>query len=488
MSKPFDVTVEPLNGSQKRKRQRISKTYECGACVVSFTRQRNLKYHMKRFPPEGTNNGGNMVADHETEVLASGADLDDAPSDDGVDVLADLDGDQVGASECEGTSESEGTSEGEETGECEETTEALGGPETAYDVYMSRFQVIAQGHMDGLDIENAADIDEEMVDDNDPFYPFFDMQTLVLHAFMFGDDDMVSRRKMKNILYLITLMVKLSKKVEADGKTFKLPALDALYNYGNRVKNRIPEVTGSSSGTDSIQKSPFHMILPSTHLKDLVCNPVQSPLISALPYYTPHQLMSLQQGQKWRKERLFQQPVLSNNSVDYWTGDIILVDNKGSPQFFLLESYFTKSGETFGRCYGVVLLMNKTVRNCLVETWSCDILVSSFRQVADVSGLNESHCKSLYPGSTGLGKLVESHRQLLFGTNQMKRPMMNEDGKFSGQYYKVKIVPLILFTDDTSGNSSKQYNKYDNWSMVCGALSFEARNNRENTLSLDRRN
>ncbi|SAL99875.1 hypothetical protein [Absidia glauca] len=43
----------------------------------------------------------------------------------------------------------------------------------------------------------------------------------------------------------------------------------------------------------------------------------------------------------------------------------------------------------------------------------------------------------------------------------------------STRYTMVKIVPLMLFTDDTSGNISKQYNNVDSWSMVCGALPLE---------------
>ncbi|KAI8329407.1 hypothetical protein BC941DRAFT_324262, partial [Chlamydoabsidia padenii] len=44
--------------------------------------------------------------------------------------------------------------------------------------------------------------------------------------------------------------------------------------------------------------------------------------------------------------------------------------------------------------------------------------------------------------------------------------------------------PVILFTDDTSGNISKQYNMFDSWSMVCAALLFKKRNQRENTFFL----
>lgn len=51
----------------------------------------------------------------------------------------------------------------------------------------------------------------------------------------------------------------------------------------------------------------------------------------------------------------------------------------------------------------------------------------------------------------------------------------------SSQFYKVKIAPIILFTDDTSENMSMNYNGYESWSMRMAALPFEERNDRGDT-------
>lgn len=45
---------------------------------------------------------------------------------------------------------------------------------------------------------------------------------------------------------------------------------------------------------------------------------------------------------------------------------------------------------------------------------------------------------------------------------------------------KVSNIPIILFSDDTSGNRSKQYNKYDSYIMAPAALPYEKLNAREN--------
>ncbi|KAI8136452.1 hypothetical protein BJV82DRAFT_487817, partial [Fennellomyces sp. T-0311] len=48
----------------------------------------------------------------------------------------------------------------------------------------------------------------------------------------------------------------------------------------------------------------------------------------------------------------------------------------------------------------------------------------------------------------------------------------------------VRVIPLNLFSDDTSGNTSKKWNKFDSWSMIPSALPLQERNKRENTFLL----
>lgn len=48
--------------------------------------------------------------------------------------------------------------------------------------------------------------------------------------------------------------------------------------------------------------------------------------------------------------------------------------------------------------------------------------------------------------------------------------IFKEDLKKRSKGLPIVTVPLILFSDDSSGNRSKKWNKFDNWAMLLGGL------------------
>ncbi|SAL97269.1 hypothetical protein [Absidia glauca] len=320
--------------------------------------------------------------------------------------------------------------------------------------FSNRFRRIMERDMDLEGITDSAHEDLDGID-LDSASPFNNLQSMVHLSFIFGGDDMVSRRMMQKVLYLIVLILKIADKYRDSDAVFRLPTLDSLYNFETQKKNQVPTLTTTEVTLAGSIPRTFFMNLPSTYLKQLVANPVRCRQISALPDYTPNQVSSLQQGLKWKTHPLFQQPVMT--VMDWIIG----------------------SGEVFGRCYKTLFDFDEhgAVR-CLVESVSSDFPISSFQQIIPKDGLTLDNCFSIYSGARA--KLQEDTRALLFENNNMKRSIVGVDGVCIGTY-KVKIVPLRLFTDDTSGNISKQYNKFDSWSMVCGAPPLEERNRRENT-------
>ncbi|KAI9343815.1 hypothetical protein BD770DRAFT_430772 [Pilaira anomala] len=67
-----------------------------------------------------------------------------------------------------------------------------------------------------------------------------------------------------------------------------------------------------------------------------------------------------------------------------------------------------------------------------------------------------------------------------FGT-QFKRALPGHS-PLNPKFTKIVVAPICLYSDDTSGNKSKQYNIFDSYLMYLGATPLERRSRRENTM------
>ncbi|KAL0073971.1 hypothetical protein J3Q64DRAFT_1842431 [Phycomyces blakesleeanus] len=107
-------------------------------------------------------------------------------------------------------------------------------------------------------------------------HPFPDLQSMVLLAFVDGDNDMKS--------------------------PFKLPRLDALLNYQTRKKSKIPVFPSTKVDIQLLENNTTsaYINLPSDHVRFLAANPKKARNMFSLPDRTPNQFICLQQGEKWR--------------------------------------------------------------------------------------------------------------------------------------------------------------------------------------------
>ncbi|KAL0097318.1 C2H2-type zinc finger transcription factor [Phycomyces blakesleeanus] len=273
--------------------------------------------------------------------------------------------------------------------------------------------------------DNNSEIPEDVFETigtiNDPTscYPFCDLQTMILFAFINGDYDMISQQMLKKILLAINLIIKIQQETLI-GRTFKLPRLDAFLNYQTRKKSKMPVFPLQRISVPGLNGNTFaHINLPSDHLRFLMANAKKSKLITSMPNCTPNQSICLEQGEKWRTHHLFQQPMHTVNSIDVWFGNIAYLKTNDCSIHFLVESFHMANKNIFAR------------------------------------------------------ELSPSHDFLLFGVHRMKKPMpfsvLPGNIDCNAVFYKVRIVLIILFTDDTSGNCSKQYN-------LCTTLPFKDQN------------
>ncbi|KAL0091173.1 hypothetical protein F4703DRAFT_1925567 [Phycomyces blakesleeanus] len=200
---------------------------------------------------------------------------------------------------------------------------------------------------------------------NDPTscYPFCDLQTMTLFAFIDGDNDMISQQMLKKILLAMNLIIKIQQETLI-GRTFKLPCLDALLNYQTRKKSKMPVFPSQRISVPGSNWNAFaHINLPSDHLRFLMANPKKYKLISSMPNHIPNQSICLEQGEKWRTHHLFQQPMHTVNGIDVWFGNIIYLKTNDCSIRFLVESFHMANKNIFARgylvraisiiCYGV---------------------------------------------------------------------------------------------------------------------------------------
>ncbi|SAL96261.1 hypothetical protein [Absidia glauca] len=130
--------------------------------------------------------------------------------------------------------------------------------------------------------------------------------------------------------------------------------------------------------------------------------------------------------------------------------------------------------------YQVAVRSNGVNRFCCVHTSLSSVEVSKFGAIKSKLIFDTMPCYSM--DGCNLSPLSPSRHQLLNAIHPMKKSIVDASGRITGKFYKMQVAPIMLFTDETSGNISKQYNLYATWSMVCGALPIEERNKRSNTL------
>ncbi|KAI8334556.1 hypothetical protein BD560DRAFT_461017 [Blakeslea trispora] len=276
--------------------------------------------------------------------------------------------------------------------------------------------------------------------------PFPNAQTMIMMCLYNGYVDMMSRSQLKTFLYGVQKIVEIAVQETKEGKVFKMPKANMIMRGDANKKFSGPSITTTTTSHDVVvkgqkQESQCSSNLPSEHLKLSMANPVISSKISALPDRTYGASKSLANG-----------TCLIPTTTDYrWR------------KRFLADGYY-------------VLVMHNSI-GFLPEVST--IAQSQLVSVVNKSMMTENNCCALLPGANTMPRsLSGEQKHLLFGQNPLK--VANTEGP--GQFYKMVIAPIILFTDDTSVGSSKQHLPYESWSMTYAALSLEKRGCRENTM------
>ena len=163
------------------------------------------------------------------------------------------------------------------------------------------------------------------------------------------------------------------------------------------------------------------------------------------------------------------------NGVDVWSEDVAVAQIDEVAFFFLVESYHTNFGEMLVRGHQMQLPENDPT--VLIAEVPLDQQLSQMQSVILVNRTRPAISLDLNMQRIELSPKLAS---LFFVQNAFKIPIPYQQNKF----YKVKISSIILFTDDTSGNRSKQFNAYESWSMRLASMSFKDRLSIDNIFFL----
>lgn len=327
-----------------------------------------------------------------------------------------------------------------------------------------------------------------------PFFPFKnEFEMLALLFFKSGQDN-YSHRLMKNILAFAEAYCKAAMKargqkcgVQDYNSEDYLPAFTSITKSHLRKKSRVPVLR---KDVYPVQKgdTTYEMTLnkPSEFIQLLLGNPEKCKKLASVPDRTPNCRTSLNQGHKWLYDPEFRCPMVVGDIPlkDLWIGDIVKViplDSDDTEDCFMISNFFCSENIEYCETFQVSL----NSENSLCTECTPSIMELSSIDYQSIIRYQVHHpllrCRSITEHSDIVyleQPLINHHYQLLVKAEEVHSKAV------STGVSKVKIIPLTLFSDDTSGNTTKKWNCYDSWIMTPAAMPLSERNMYENQFFL----
>ncbi|CAO3656235.1 unnamed protein product [Mucor hiemalis] len=237
----------------------------------------------------------------------------------------------------------------------------------------------------------------------------------------------------------------------------------------------------------TVEEKVLYMNNPSEILKVCLAQPTISPEMSRLPDRTPGQCIDMSQAGKWNSHPDFQWPMIryedGAEKKQLWIGDRIEYSLNGQRYSNFVSGFYTLNRKDI-HVESFPDLFFPNVSNqpfCDVKkvsqplSYLLDLLFSNYGEA-----INPKACYMV--NSEENGNFSNPFYRFSTGLHPVQNEVISRSRKFkkliesSNTPLFVKVVPLTLFSGDTSGNRSKKRNCFYSWSMTPAALPLSMRN------------
>lgn len=328
--------------------------------------------------------------------------------------------------------------------------------------------------------------------DSNPYFPFKNKMEMIIFLFFKCGKTMFSRKQITKIMALMTEVLKASHERRGTATMFNpltdLPPLNRIFDYQKRSRTSIPkfntdkQIVIKSTG----EAVDLYMIKPSDHIKLLLGNPVKADQLSCLPDRTPGVRLALNQGEKWVQHPEFRHPMLSTSvsrlDQDLYIGDCVEYHHNNN--MYIISNFFLENGIVMFECYRI-LKFPEIQYTVIVENSRTAFPINGLHSLATIAPFQQGQEGSLrsvrFNNSTGecqVGALTEEHTIFVDKITRTRRWFTDIHG--ISKPMKVKMIPIILWSDDTSGGSSKKWNPYETFLMNIAAMELKERNKYDN--------
>ncbi|GAA5796441.1 hypothetical protein HPULCUR_001813 [Helicostylum pulchrum] len=178
---------------------------------------------------------------------------------------------------------------------------------------------------------------------------------------------------------------------------------------------------------------------------------------------------------------------IANNSNDFWIGDVVRT-SCDQQQMYIIVSFFTVDSQIF--ISGFPMEFFENFQAAAFGSEKVNVPVSNIEFCMSITELRDQ-CQQQLSSKlicsdgeicyTPFNQLLTPHYNLIAESLAIREPVPHIA---PNRQMTVRVVPISLFSDGTSGNTTKKWNCYDSCIMAPAALPLKDRNMHENQFFL----